>query len=86
MNEILVGTIFAVVQFVGILVMLEIGRRIGVRQITEEGEIASKGLGSMGGAMFGLLGLILAFLFSGALTRFDTRRNLVVFDELGLAA
>jgi hypothetical protein len=37
----------------GVLVLLEIGRRIGVRQLAEEGESASKGLG----AIFGLLGL-----------------------------
>jgi hypothetical protein len=60
MNVILAGTIFAVVLSAGILVLLEIGRRIGVRQLTEEGESASKGLG----AIFGLLGLILAFSFS----------------------
>jgi hypothetical protein len=78
MNDVLAGTIFGVVQIVGILVTLEIGRRIGARHIAKEGETASKGLGAIGGAMFGLLGLILAFLFSGALTRFDTRRNLVI--------
>jgi hypothetical protein len=57
MNVILAGTIFAVVLSAGILVLLEIGRRIGVRQITEEGESASKGLGAIEGAIFGLLGL-----------------------------
>ena len=54
------------------------GRRIGVRQIKEEGETASKGLSAIEGAIFGLLGLILAFLFSGSLTRFDAARHLVV--------
>src|SRR5271165_4721851 len=83
MNVILAGTIFAVVLSAGILVLLEIGRRIGVRQLAEEGESASKGLG----AIFGLLGLILAFSFSGALTRFDARRHLVVEEanDIGTA-
>jgi hypothetical protein len=56
MNVILAGTIFAVVLSAGILVLLEIGRRIGVRQLAEEGETASKGLGAIEGAIFGLLG------------------------------
>src|SRR5271166_526759 len=87
MNVILAGTIFAVVLSAGILVLLEIGRRIGVRQLAEEGESASKGLGAIEGAIFGLLGLILAFSFSGALTRFDARRHLVVEEanDIGTA-
>jgi hypothetical protein len=71
MNVILAGAIFAAALSAGILVLLEIGRRIGVRQIKEEGETASQGLGAIEGAIFGLLGLILAFSFSGALTRFE---------------
>ena len=67
--------------------LIEIGRRIGVRQIREEEESASKGLGAIEGAIFGLLGLILAFSFSGALTRFDARRHLVVEEanDIGTA-
>jgi hypothetical protein len=81
------GTIFAVALSAGVLVLLEIGRRIGVRQLAEEGETASKGLGAIEGAIFGLLGLILAFSFSGALTRFDARRHLVVEEanDIGTA-
>ena len=68
-NIILPETIFAVALSAGVLVLLEIGRRIGVRQLNEgEGETASKGLGAIEGAIFGLLGLILAFSFSGAWT------------------
>jgi hypothetical protein len=86
-NVILSGTIFAVALSAGVLVLLEIGRRIGVRQLAEEGETASKGLGAIEGAIFGLLGLILAFSFSGALTRFDARRHLVVEEanDIGTA-
>jgi hypothetical protein len=87
MNVILAGTIFAVALSAGVLVLLEIGRRIGVRQLAEEGETASKGVGAIEGAIFGLLGLILAFSFSGALTRFDARRHLVVEEanDIGTA-
>ena len=46
-----------------------------------------KGLGAIEGAIFGLLGLILAFSFSGALTRFDARRHLVIEEanDIGTA-
>jgi hypothetical protein len=52
-NLILAGTNFAVALSAGVLVLLEIGRRIGVRQLAEEGETASKGLGAIEGAIFG---------------------------------
>jgi hypothetical protein len=69
MNYILAGSIFAVVLSLGILVLLEIGRQIGARRIAEEGESASKGLSAIEGAIFGLMGLILAFfVFRGAHT------------------
>jgi len=44
-NVILDGTIIAVA-LSGVLVLLEIGRRIRVCQLAEEGESASKGLGA----------------------------------------
>ncbi len=33
------------------------------------------------GAVFALLGLLIAFTFSGASSRFDTRRQLIVGDQ-----
>ena len=60
--------------------LLEVGRRIGARRLAKEGEAAAKGFGAIEGAVFALLGLILAFSFSGALTRFDARRHLVVAE------
>jgi hypothetical protein len=41
-------------------------------------EGARAGTGTVDGAVFALLGLLIAFTFSGAATRFDTRRELVV--------
>jgi hypothetical protein len=45
------------------------------------------GIGVLDGAMFGLLGLLVAFTFSGAATRFDSRRHLVVEEanDIGTA-
>lgn len=87
MNFALPGIIMAVALFAAILLSIEIGRRIGVRRLREEGESATKGFGAVEGAIFGLLGLILAFSFSGALTRFDGRRHLVIEEtnDIGTA-
>ncbi|HET6898175.1 MAG TPA: DUF4239 domain-containing protein [Vicinamibacteria bacterium] len=63
--------------FVGVLVSLETGRRIGRRRIKAGLAEASGGFGAVEGAIFGLMGLMIAFTFSGAATRFDDRRNLV---------
>jgi len=74
----LAASLFTVGLFFGMLLLLEVGRRIGVRRIAKDPEGASAGLGAVEGAVFGLLGLLLAFTFSGAASRFDTRRQLVV--------
>jgi hypothetical protein len=64
--------------FLGMLLFLEIGRRTGVRRRKEEPGTGGEGVGAVDGAVFALLGLLLAFTFSGAAARFDTRRQLIV--------
>jgi hypothetical protein len=64
--------------FLGMLLFLEIGRRIAVRWRKEEAGTAGEGVGAVDGAVFALLGLLIAFTFSGASSRFDTRRQLIV--------
>lgn len=68
----------AIALFVGMLVLLETGRRLGLRQLAQDSEAAQAGFGVVGGAIFALMGLLIAFTFSGAASRFDTRRQLVV--------
>jgi hypothetical protein len=75
-----VGGGTAVGMFVGILVFLWIGRRIGRHALARDGVVGHPGIGSLEGAVFALMGLLIAFTFSGALTRFDVRRAQVV-DE-----
>ena len=62
----------------GMLLLLEIGRRIALQRIARDPEGARVGLGAVEGAVFGLIGLLLAFTFSGASSRFDTRRQLIL--------
>ena len=78
MNPTLIGLIAATLLFFGVLGLMFIGRRIGKRWRQREGEGAEKGFGAMVGAIFALMGLVLAFLFSGSLSRFDARRHLMV--------
>ena len=68
----------ALALFAGMLVLLEVGRRVGLRRMREEGDGARGGVAAMDGAIFGLMGLLIAFTFSGAASRFEARRALVV--------
>ena len=68
---------FAAALFAAMLGMQQVGHRIGMRRIAVDPEGAKKGAGVIEGAVFGLLSLLVAFTFSGALTRFDARRHLV---------
>jgi hypothetical protein len=62
----------------GTLCMLEIGRRLGVRRLARDPEGAKASTGAIDGAVFGLMGLLIAFTFSGAAARFDARRAMIV--------
>lgn len=63
--------------FVAMLVFLELGRRIGLRRAQKDGASARTGVGVVDGTVYGLLGLLLGFVFSGAAGRFDDRRALI---------
>lgn len=65
----------AVVLLVGILLFFEMGRWLGRR---ERQTGIPTGIGSLEAAVFGLLGLMIAFTFGGAAQRWDKRRDLVV--------
>ena len=77
MNLIFSASVLAIGLFLGILLLLEIGRRVGLRRLAQDSEGARTGLAVVEGAVFGLMGLLLAFTFSGADSRFDARRQLV---------
>jgi hypothetical protein len=63
--------------FISSLFLLNYGRQLGLRYLKEDtGNMA--GLTTVEGAVFALIGLLLAFTISGALQRFDDRRQLVI--------
>lgn len=80
-NPVLAGGSVAVAILVGIVLCLMLGRRIGRRAIARYGAAGAPSISSIEGAVFALLGLLIAFTFSGALQRFDQRRAQAV-DEV----
>jgi hypothetical protein len=68
---------FVVGLFFAMVFLLELGRRFGQAKFNADPEGSQKGITAIEGSVFGLLGLIIAFTFSGALTRFDGRKQLI---------
>ncbi len=66
--------------FLGMLIFSEAGRKIGIARIARDPKGLAEGVGAAGAAVFGLLGLIMAFSFSGAATRFEDRRHLITAE------
>jgi hypothetical protein len=64
--------------FVGMLALGEFGRRLGERRRERDPQGSPPGSGVVDGAVFALLGLLVAFTFSSAAARFDARRQLIV--------
>ncbi len=87
MNITLLGLLVVLGMFLGMLLLLEIGRRLGARQFAKDPEAAKSGGGATEGAVFGLMALLIAFTFSGAAARYDERRDLVVEEanDIGTA-
>jgi hypothetical protein len=79
MSTIMRAALSAAGLFTGLLVCLELGRRWGTRQLQRDPD-GARGTGAVEGSVFALLGLLIAFTFSGAAARFDTRRAQII-DE-----
>jgi hypothetical protein len=79
------AVLFVVVLCFGMVACFEIGQRLGARAARKEG--GKIGLGAIEGAIFALLGLLIAFTFSGAASRFEGRRHLIVEEanDIGTA-
>lgn len=66
----------AILLGITVFVALLVGRAIGRRRLADDPE-SSAGVGAVNGAVFGMLGLLVAFTFSGAASRFEERRALI---------
>jgi hypothetical protein len=69
--------LFAVSLFCGMMILLETGRRLGIRRRPKESDGERGNLGTIEGAVFALFGLVMAFGFSGAASRFNEKRMLI---------
>ena len=69
---------FGMALLLATLVLLEAGRRIGAARIAADPDGAAAGVSAVEAAVFALLGLLIAFTFSGAAQRFDARRQLII--------
>src|SRR6185436_11106468 len=83
----LIAGLLALVLFLAMLALIEVGRRLGVSRLARDPDGLAKGIGASEGAIFGLLGLIIAFTFSGAASRFESRRQLITeeVNDIGTA-
>jgi hypothetical protein len=81
------AVLFSGTLFIGMLVLIEVGRRVGARRLAQDPEGARTGISAVEGSLFGLLGLLIAFTFSGANSRFDARRHLITEEtnDIGTA-
>lgn len=77
MNHTWVSIFSSITLFLSMLGFYETGYRIGRQRRSQNGEDTGKGSGALEAAVFGLLGLLLAFTFSGAASRFEDRRHLI---------
>ena len=66
--------------FFGMLACASIGRRIGLARLARDPDGLEKGAQAAEGSMLALLGLLLAFTFSGAAGRIETRKELIVAE------
>jgi hypothetical protein len=63
--------------FAAMMALQEVGRRMGARDHERSGGKKVEG-GPAAGAVYGLLGLLVAFSFSGASSRYESRYRLIV--------
>jgi len=73
LNLLTVGLLFA-----AMLAMEQVGRRLGLRDHADAPKGEKPGSSATEGAVYGLLGLLIAFTFSGAAGRYEDRHHLVV--------
>jgi hypothetical protein len=78
MNYNLVAFLLVLGLFLGMLGMLALGQRLGRRSLAQEADVVRSRLTGVETAIFGLMGLMIAFTFSGAAARYELRRQLTV--------
>ena len=69
--------VFTLLLFLGMLIMLETGRRLGIARRQRETDSDRSNLGTIEAALFAVFGLLMALTFTGATSRFNEKRMLI---------
>ena len=69
--------LFTVLLLAGMLILLEAGRQLGIKCRQQDPKGDQGNLGIIESAIFALFGLVIAFTFSGAVSRFNEKRMLI---------
>ncbi len=87
MSHELTAFLLALGLFLSMLLCLEASRWLGLRRLKAESQGTGEGVRALDGAVFALLGLLIAFSFSGASSRFDARRQMILEEtnDIGTA-
>jgi hypothetical protein len=72
--------LFAAGLFPAFMLAAEVGRRRGLAYLVRNPDGLPKGTGAAEGSVYAVIGLILAFSFSGADARFEARRHLIMSE------
>ena len=78
MNPYTISVIGCLVLFVGMLLLSLLGHWIGRRTIQEDPDVKKLNTGVVDAGILSLLGLLIAFTFSSAYSRYEGRRTLIV--------
>jgi hypothetical protein len=63
--------------FLGMLIMVETGRRLGIRRRARDTDRDRSNLSAIEGALFAVFALLIALTFTGAASRFNEKRMLI---------
>lgn len=78
MDQYTISVIACLLLFVAMPVAARSGHAFGRRMLQSSSDAKELSTGSVDAAILSLLGLLIAFTFSGAYSRYDTRRQLIV--------
>jgi len=86
MEFLAVSFISAALLGLGMAGSIESGFRVGRRRLSKDPEKKVEGFGAVESSIFGILGLLLAFTFTGTLSRYEHRVKLVLNEANAIAS
>lgn len=84
MSQATLSALYALVLFAGVLIFDFLGIALGRYQAKKLAGNAQAGTGSVETAALGLLGLLMAFTFSGSFSKLETKRHLIAEEATAI--